>query len=81
MCVEWKEFDFLEASASSISAKMKQMFLNQILIQIMGDILKIGRVGKKWERGSLWKRNEGKNRKENTFALHVNISILNTIRL
>lgn len=35
MFVEWKEFDSLEAG--SIFAKIKQMFLNQILIQIMGD--------------------------------------------
>lgn len=42
MCVEWKEFDALEASASSISAKIKHMFLNW---QIMGDIIKNGRGG------------------------------------
>lgn len=45
MCVEWKEFDSPEASAGSVSAKIKQMFLSWILIQIMGDIIKNGRVG------------------------------------
>lgn len=40
-CVEWKEFDSL--GASSVSAKIKQMFLNQILIQVMGDVIKNGK--------------------------------------
>lgn len=72
--MEWKEFDSLEASASSISAKIKQMFLNWILIHIMGDVIKNGRE-------ELCGIEMEKNRKENTFAFHVNISIFNMIHL
>lgn len=57
MCVEWKEFDSLEAS--SISAKIKQMFLSQILSQVMGDVIK----NTKW-RETLCNRNGGKIQKE-----------------
>lgn len=73
MCVEWKECDFLQASC--ISAKIKQMFLVWILIQIMGDIIKNRRAG------TLWNRNGAKNTKGNTFALYANISIFNMIHL
>lgn len=38
MCVELEECDSLEASC--ISAKIKQMFLIRILIQILVDIIK-----------------------------------------
>ena len=57
MCVEWMEFDSLEAS--SISAKIKQMFLSQILSQVTGDVIK----NAKW-RETLCNRNGEKIQKE-----------------
>ena len=74
MCVEWKEFDSLEAS--SISAKIKQMFLSQILIQVMGDVIK----NAKWKE-TLCNRNGGKNTKGNSFVLHVDVSTFKIIHL
>lgn len=73
MCVEWKECDSLQASC--ISAKIKQMFLVWILIQIMGDVIKNRRAG------TLWNRNGAKNTNGNTFALYANVSIFNMIHL
>lgn len=66
MCVELEEFDSLEASY--ISAKMKQMFLIQILIRILVDVIKNrNRNGEKIQKEIL--------------VLHANISIFHQIHL
>lgn len=74
MGVEWKEFGSLEAS--SIPAKIKQMFLSQILIQVMGDIIKLQSEGKLFVIEM-----EKKNTKGNSFVLHVDVATFTMIYL